>query len=152
MKRIIPLFVICTAFAACSKDKFETVPTVHIDSITPSEVTNGNFIQVFATVTDKEGDLQDSVIVIRKTYNGDTVVETDSTAKVSLKGLGSPARDKIELRVVIAYGQLQPEFAIYQHLETDFDRDYTVGLVVKDNAGNRSEYVESKRIVLKKYP
>ena len=152
MKKIFIASIICTALAACSKDKFDTVPTVRIDSITPTEVRNGGFIQVLATVTDKEGDLQDSVIVVRKTYNGDTVVETDSTAKVSLRGLGSPVKDKIELRVVISYGQLQPEFAIYQHLESDFDRDYTVGLVVKDNAGHRSEYAESKRIVLKKYP
>lgn len=151
MKRILIASVFAVALTACSKDKFETVPHVKIESITPDEVHIGELIEVTATVTDKEGDIQDSVIVYRTTYNGSTVIEVDSSSKVSLKGLGSPVKDKIELRVNILYGRLQPEFAITQKLEYDFDRDYTVGLVVIDNAGHRSDYVESKRILLKKF-
>ncbi|WP_121355175.1 hypothetical protein [Flavisolibacter nicotianae] len=151
MKRILFVSVLALALGACSKDKFKTVPTVKINSIGPSEARNGDIIQVFATVTDKEGDLQDSVIVVRKKFNGSTLLSTDSSAKVSLKGLGSPVKDKIELRISISYGKLLPEFALYQELERDFDREFSVGLIVRDNAGNRSEYVESDRITLKKF-
>lgn len=151
MKRILIVSVFAVALAACNKDNFKTVPTVKIESIGPSEVTNGDIIQLLATVTDKEGDLQDSVIVVRKKFNGSTLLTVDSSARVSLKGLGSPVKDKIELRISISYGKLLPEYALFQDLERDFDRNFSVGLIVRDNAGNRSEYVESEQIVLKKF-
>lgn len=152
MKRVLIFFVTAVGLAACSKDTFQTTPTVKIDSYGPSEVRNGDFFELVATVTDKEGDLQDSVIIYRKKYNGSTLLSTDSSKRVSLKGLGSPIKDKIELRVTFVYGKLLPEFAITQDLEYDFDRNLKVGLVVKDNAGHRSEYVETdNQVTLKKF-
>jgi hypothetical protein len=151
MKRFVLVVFVASFLAACSKDKFKTVPTVTIDSISPGEVNNGDIIQLLATVTDQEGDLQDSVIVVRKKFNGDTQISIDSSSKVSLKGLGSPTSRTIELRVLISYGRLIPEAALFQDLERNFDRNFSVGLIVRDNAGNRSEYVESEKIVLKKF-
>lgn len=150
MKKLFALFLVAGALAACSKDKFKTVPQVSIESITPDEAVNGAIIEMTATVTDQEGDLQDSVIVVRKRFNGDTELTVDST-RLSLKGLGVPNKQKIELRVTVSYGRLFPEYALFQDLERNFDRDFSIGLVVMDNAGNRSEYVESKKIVLKKF-
>lgn len=139
------------AFSACRKGNFETKPTVTIDSFGPEVVSTGNFFQLRATVTDKEGDLQDSVIIVRKRYNGTTLLNTDSSKRVSLKSLGTPVKDKIELFVTFVYGRLIPEQAITQDLEYNFDRQLRVGLIVTDNAGNRSDYVESEPIVLKKF-
>lgn len=151
MKKVLIFFVFATAFAACSKGKFETVPTVTIDSFGPDEVSTGDFFQLRATVTDKQGDLQDSVIIVRKRFNGTTLLTTDSSKRVSLKSLGSPVKDKIELQITFVYGRLIPEQAITQDLEYNADRNLRVGLYVIDNAGHRSEYVESKPIVLKKF-
>jgi hypothetical protein len=75
---------------------------------------------------------------------------TDSTERFHLKKFGSPIKDKIELLLTFVYGRKE-DFAITQDLERNFDRNLTVGLIVKDNAGNRSEYVESEPIVLKKF-
>lgn len=150
MKKLFALFLIAGTLAACSKDKFKTVPQVSIDSITPDEAVNGAIIEMTATITDQEGDIQDSVIVVRKRYNGDTQLTVDST-RLSLKGLGVPAKQKMELRVSVSYGRLIPEYALFQDLERNFDRGFSIGLVVIDNAGNRSEYAESKKIVLKKF-
>jgi hypothetical protein len=151
MKRILATTVLAIALAACSKDNFKTVPTVKIESFGPSVARNGDIIQLSATVTDQEGDLQDSVIVVRKKFNGSTLLSADSSARVSLKSLGSPVKDKIELRISISYGKLIPEYTLFQDLERDFDRNFSVGLVVIDNAGHRSDYVESDKIVLKKF-
>jgi hypothetical protein len=150
MKKILVLLMVAGALVACSKDKFKTVPQVEINSFGPEEVSVGDLFRLVATVTDKEGDIQDSVIIIRRRYSGTMLLTTDSTKRVSLKGLGSPVKDKIELQVSFVYGRLD-DFAITQDLEYDFDRNLTVGLVVIDNAGNRSEAVESKPILLKKF-
>ena len=151
MKKLLILFALVTMLAACSKDKFKTEPTVTIDSFGPAEVNNGDVIQLFATVTDQEGDLQDSVIVVRKRFNGDQQISVDSSARVSIGALGHPNARRIELRVLISYGRLRPEEALFQDLERTFDRNFSVGLIVRDNAGNRSEYVESEKIVLKRF-
>jgi hypothetical protein len=150
IKKILFSVIIAGALTACSKDKFKTVPQVKIESFGPEEVRVGDEIQLRATVTDKEGDLQDSVIVVRKRYSGSDVLTTDSI-RVSLRGLSSPVKDKIELFITFLYGRLDPGRVITQDLEYNFDRDFAVGLVVLDNQGNRSEYVESNRIVLKKF-
>jgi hypothetical protein len=151
MKKLFILFAVVVAFSACRKGNFETVPTVTIDSFGPEVVTTGNFFQLRATVTDKEGDLQDSVIIVRKRYNNGTLLNADSSQRVSLKNIGSPVKDKIELLVTFVYGRLIPEQAITQDLEYNADRELRVGIIVADNAGNRSEYVESEPIVLKKF-
>ncbi|MDQ3278305.1 MAG: hypothetical protein M3Q06_08255 [Bacteroidota bacterium] len=150
MKKLLALFLIAGSLAACSKDKFKTVPQVSINAITPDVAVTGSIIEMTATVTDQEGDIQDSVIVVRKRFNGDTQLTVDST-RLSLKGLGVPVKQKMELRVSVSYGRLLPEYALFQDLERSFDRNFSIGLVVIDNAGNRSDYAESKKIVLKKF-
>lgn len=151
MKKLFILFVVVVALSACSKGNFETKPTVTIDSFGPEEVFTGGFFQLRATVTDKEGDLQDSVIIVRKRFNGTTLLNTDSSKRVSLRGLGTPIKDRIELLITFVYGRLIPEFAVTQDLEYNFDRNLRVGLIVVDNAGNRSDYVESEPILLRKF-
>ncbi len=151
MKKLLGLILVAVVLAACSKDKFETVPTVTIDSFGPDEVSlPGDYFQLRATVTDKEGDLQDTVIVVRKRFNGTDLIGTDSSERFDLKKFGSPVKDKIELFLTFVYGRKE-DYAITQDLERNFDRNLRVGLIVKDNAGNRSEYVESEPIVLKKF-
>ena len=49
-------------------------------------------------------------------------------------------RGKVPMKIV----------APIQNLETFTDRNFSIGLVVIDKAGNRSQYVESETIVLKK--
>lgn len=151
MKKLFIVFVVASALAACSKDKFETVPTVRIESFGPPEVNNQDYFRLVATVTDKEGDLQDSVVIYRNIFKiGD--VEKDSVV-ANLKDLGMPSKTKFEIQVTFRYGSTEPQGQIiYQELRTDADRPMSIGLVVKDNAGHRSEYVESDKIILKKFP
>lgn len=150
MKRLLLLLVLTSALAACNKDKFKTVPQVSIDSFGPAEVRKGDIMQLTATITDQEGDVQDSVTIVKKRYNGSTFLNAD-TVKVSLRGLGAPAKRKTELRILISYGEIRPEYTQFQNLETFADRNFAVGLIVKDNAGNKSEFVESDKILLKKF-
>ena len=135
MKKIAGFLLIVAAAMACSKDKFQTVPQVTITSIDPAEFNRGALITLKANVTDKESD-QDSVLVVRKIYKT-SIVLTD-TVRYSISTIGAPKKDQYELQV--------------QFLNTDssIDRGLTLGLIVKDKAGNRSDYVESAKIVLKK--
>lgn len=133
--------------ASCSKDKFKTEPQVDIKTITPEEVRKGQIITLTADVRDQEGDLQDSLLVVRKWFNGNDLFARD-TQRFYLGSLPFPAKQQIEVQVLFAYGEFRDD-ALYLPLE-QVDRNFAVGLIVRDKAGNKSPYVESKMITLKK--
>ena len=149
MKRLLFFSLTALVMAACTKDKFKTVPQVKINSFGPEQVTKGQLIRLTATVTDKEGDVQDSVYVVRKRFNGTNLLTWDTT-RYNITNLGAPKKQEIELQVLFLYGELKPEVAPIQNLETAADRNFSLGIIVVDKAGNRSEYVESEKILLKK--
>ena len=150
MKKLLLFGAIAFVLAACSKDKFETVPQVTIKEFGPEEVFKGQLIELIATVTDKEGDVQDSVYVVRKRFNASNVLLTVDTTRYNISSLGTPKKQEIDVQITFLYGELKPEVAPIQNLETFADRNFAIGLVVIDKAGNRSQYVESETIVLKK--
>lgn len=151
MKRLFFFCLTACVLAACGKDKFQTVPQVEINSLGPSEVQKRQIIRLSATVTDDEGDLQDTVIIVRKRYNGTMLLgSADSSIRVKLSDFGVPIKRKFELTFDIPYGEQLQSYQYFQQQENAFDRNFAIGIIIKDNAGHRSEYVESEKIVLKK--
>lgn len=147
MKRILTLLIVAVSLAACSKDKFESTPTVRIDSFGPKEVTKGQLFRLVATVTDKEGDIRDSsLLLVRKVYLR-SIVNTD-TIRQDVSKLGFPQHDKLEFQATFSYGEILDN-AIFENY-TGEEKTISVGLIVIDNAGHRSNYAESDQILLKK--
>jgi len=69
MKKYFGLFLLLGTLVACDKDKFETKPQLTLKSINTNEVPyNGNLV-VTLEFTDKEGDVNDSLFVIRERLN-----------------------------------------------------------------------------------
>jgi hypothetical protein len=152
MKRILFFAAFIAFLMACTKDKFKTVPQVKITSFGPAEVVKGQIITLRADVTDKEGDVQDSVIFYRKIYNATTeaLLTTDSSIRGTLKGFGIPTKtQEFELQLQLSYGEQQDGYQL-QNNGSGVDRKISFGIYVKDKAGNRSEYTESDKIVMKK--
>ena len=146
MKKIIIFCALATVIIACNKDKFKTEPQVEIKSLSPDKAYKGDLITLRAIVRDKEGDIKDSVFVVRKVFTG-TNVKVD-TLRYTLKAFGSPYKNEIELNVIFSYGELRDGY-IFQNLE-NIDKDFSVGLIVRDTSGHKSPYVESNKIVLQK--
>ncbi|HEY0355127.1 MAG TPA: hypothetical protein VGC29_02920 [Flavisolibacter sp.] len=146
MKKILVLAVVVVGLFACNKDKFKTEPQVEIKSLAPSEVRKGDIITFRAVVTDKEGDLQDSVLLVRKRFAGNTVLTTD-TLRYNISSFAFPDKSIIEVTALFSYGELRDGY-IFANLENQ-DREFAVGIIVRDKAGHRSEYQESERILLK---
>jgi hypothetical protein len=147
MKAILTFSVLVVLLAACSKDNFKTQPTVQITSFGPGEVHKGMVFTFFADVTDKEGDVQDSVLLVRKRFTGQNLLSVD-TVRYSIANFGVPLKTKIQIEAKFDYGEVV-DGTIFQNLES-VDRNFAVGIIVRDKAGNKSDYVESNKIVLKK--
>lgn len=151
MKRFLLFGLMATAFAGCSKDKFKTVPQAEVKSFGPEQVYKGDIIRFIARVTDKEGDLQDSVIFYRKnfTLSGILLGGVDSSIRANLKDLGVPNKSDVDVQLDMIYGESNQNYPT-QNGNNTVDRKLTVGMFIKDKAGHRSEYVESDTIVLKR--
>jgi hypothetical protein len=147
MKRIFVSIVLATGIIACSKDKFKTEPQVDIKSFGPAEVTKGELFTLRAEVTDKEGDVQDSVLLVRKRYNAGVALPAD-TLRYSIKDFHAPIKSKIEISAEFSYGELRDNY-IFENPESK-DTEITIGIIVRDKAGHRSNYDESDKILLKK--
>ena len=100
-------------------------------------------------VRDKEGDLKDTITFYRKYFNVTTMVKQDSFLKYNLDNFGFPEHDEIEVQLLFSYGEDRSPTYLLQNTEP-VDRDLVIGVIVKDKAGNRSDYVETNRITLKK--
>ena len=149
MKRILTISVLAMALFACSKDKFKTEPTVEIKSFGPESVVKGEIFTLRANVTDKEGDLQDSVLLVRKRFSNNIQLGLADTLRFFIKDFDFPDNSKIEIAAMFSYGEILDNY-IFQNLESNTDKQLSVGIIVRDKAGNKSPYVESQRITLKK--
>lgn len=146
-KLLLTISAVIIVVTACNKDKFTTEPQVKITSISPGTVNQGDVIAIKGKYTDKEGDV-DSVLIVRKRYNDTTVLTTD-TFRYSIAAFGLPSKTtEADLLVQFSYGQISGSYVTLPS-ETN-DTENTFGLVLGDTAMHRSNYAESKRILLKK--
>jgi hypothetical protein len=128
MKRIL-VFCLIVAVVSCNKDKFQTKPQIKIKSTNYEEVVpKTGTLRINLEFTDKEGDVSDSILIVRERLN-----------------LKSPA-------VLPALPYKIPAFPNNSQGEIQVDLDYDFGLtlglspdtmnlkfVVSDKAGNKSD-------------
>ncbi|MBD0331937.1 MAG: hypothetical protein ICV66_04720 [Chitinophagaceae bacterium] len=69
--KIIAALLICIGVIvmACNKDKFQTKPQLSIKSINSSRIPAGGTLVVTLKYTDKEGDVDDSLLIVRERTN-----------------------------------------------------------------------------------
>ena len=65
VKLLLGTVILATVWSACSKDKFNTTPTLTFKNVNGSEFSAGQVISFNFEVTDKEGDIQDSIFLQR---------------------------------------------------------------------------------------
>ena len=133
---------------ACNKDKFTTIPQLKIKSISPDVVNSGDVISVKGSYTDQEGDL-DSIFLVYKWYNGATSSLGLDTQRYTFESLKVPNKTK-EADIEIKLEYQTNNFNIPILGAVSRDTTATFGLIIKDKAGNRSEYKESEKIRIKK--
>ena len=152
MKRFAIYFILGIALVSCNKNKFKTQPQVQSISLSPNSVYLGQIFKLKATVTDKEADATDSVFLVEKLYNITTnfVLKTD-TLRFTTTDFGVPSNDQYEFEADFDFGQTSVPGTIYASSDDNsVDRNFSVGIIIRDKAGHKSDYVESNKIVLQK--
>ena len=144
--------IVLALILACNKDKFATEPNLEYKSITPDVVVQGNYVVMRVRCRDKEGDL-DSALTVQTRYDSLGAIMTVDTVRYGFDELSDlPKKVKdATLQLTWVYA-LQGGGTGFAQISAASDRDteLRVGLIVIDKAGHRSNYVESKKILLKK--
>lgn len=148
MFSVIIAAVLVFTFIACNKDKFQTKPTISIKSINTEVVPlNGTFI-ITLECTDKEGDVEDSLILIKKRLNRRVVATVRDTLRFKIPTF--PANSRTEIQAVLDYQNIlsalnPPNIPGSNPLQKELDT-LVLRLAVRDKAGNTSDTVESRQI------
>lgn len=140
--------------AACSKDKFETKPTIEIKSLSSTQIPLQAPLQIDLEFTDKQGDL-DSVCLYKVRVN--SVVKTERKANVFEWKLPTfPEKSKGTIRAPFDYNN-DLVAAVTPSTQTDAPNGYEPDtiifkIVVKDKSGNVSDTAVTDRIVIERKP
>ncbi len=140
--------ILVFTFIACNKDKFQTKPTISIKSINTEVVPqNGTFI-ITLECTDKEGDVEDSLILIKKRLNRRVVATVRDTLRFKIPTF--PANSRTEIQAVLDYQNIlsalnPPNIPGSNPLQRELDT-LILRMAVRDKAGNTSDTVESRQI------
>ena len=149
MKRsLFLLSVLAVVMIACNKDKFQTKPTITVKSI------NGNFIPLNGTFvitlecTDKEGDVQDSVIIIKKRQNRRVVATIRDTLRYKFPVF--PVNTRIQIQATLDYQTIlsalnPPTIPGSSPARREVDT-LILRMAVRDKAGNTSDTISSPTI------
>jgi hypothetical protein len=142
--KILVSLVMVLFFAACNKDKFNTTPTLKLISVSSNVIPNGGTLRIEVQVTDKEGDISDTLYL--KKIRTNKIVR--ATIRDSLQ-FAIPQADKIR------DGIIQLDLQYQNHLVSAFNPGnppvndtLNLQIAVRDQAKNRSEPLTISNIVV----
>lgn len=141
------LFLFVVAMA-CNKDKFQTKPTITIKSMSGDYVPLNGSLQVTLECTDKEGDVQDSIIVIKNRLNKRVVATIRDTLKFKFPEFPTKTRTDIILTFdyqTIISAQSPPFIPGSVPAQRELDT-LVLRMAVKDNGGHVSDTITSSQI------
>ncbi|MEI6948314.1 hypothetical protein V9K67_14045 [Paraflavisolibacter sp. H34] len=104
MKSFFPIGLSCFfLLAACNKDKFQTKPTIIVKSVSSEVVPQQQSLDVALEITDKQGDVRDSVFVILERKNGNAPDPRSRTLVFDIPTF--PNSSKIDMNITLDYGR-----------------------------------------------
>jgi hypothetical protein len=151
MKQSLIIIIGFIFLISCNKDKFNTKPQLTFKSVNATTFAKGSDIKFNLTATDKEGDLTDSLFVIRLNRNC-TKKDTTKFAYILPK---FPTSGNLEAPIQVNYSYqgsnyppLTPSFSCTSG--SPRNDSCTFKFIIRDKAGNVSDSVLSPEIVLLK--
>jgi hypothetical protein len=146
----LTLLVLISFFTACKKDKYTTEPQLKFKSVSPEVVQRGAVVEFVCSFTDEEGDV-DSIFLVQKFYSGSNVTFVDTLRNNTYEQIMAPLSRSGEITMFGEHGTTNSGYKSYPW--TAFvtrDTTATIGMLIIDKAGQRSNFVESDKYVLKK--
>ncbi|MDB5232111.1 MAG: hypothetical protein JWN76_2916 [Chitinophagaceae bacterium] len=148
--KVLFLTLCLITLAACKKDKYETKPQLTFKKVeTPVLSSNDQILKFFLNVTDKEGDIQDTLWVQKITLN---CASGSFVSKYKVPNFTPIANVNAELSVSFQKGNnYDPNYVRLLTLSQCNKNDTCIfKFWIQDNAKNKSDTVTSPTIVITK--
>ncbi len=151
MRLFVPLLSIIVILAiSCNKDKFLTKPTISIKSMNTEFVPLNGSLIITLECTDKEGDVQDSIFIVKRRLNKRVVPTVRDTLRFLFPIF--PATPKTEIIATLDYqtilSALNPPIIPGSNPPQKELDTLILKMAVRDKAGNISDTVISKQIIV----
>ena len=154
MEKLLLLFAVILTVTACDKDEFETKPQIKIISVSnatlPRPSTGPTFSTFLLEFTDKEGDVDSSIVVARQRLNARSTTQVQSE-KFIVPEFPDKRQGEIELTLSGTI-HLSKNFTALRIPGTadQFEPDtIRVSFVLADKKGNRSDTASTTVYVLR---
>lgn len=153
MKTIFSLGLLAFVLAACDKDKFQTKPQLTVKSLSSDVVPFNGTLRVTLEFTDKEGDVSDSLILVRERLNARGRVRLNPESRIVA---GAPAgTTQAEILLDMDYNNwLTSQLTRIRIQGTSNPEKYepdtlSLKFVVRDAAGNKSDTAAARVVVIR---
>lgn len=151
MKQTLFIFsIILIVAVACNKDKFQTKPTLEIKSYNTTTVPFNGTLVVNLKAFDKEGDVQDSLIIIKNRKNIRVVATIRDTIRYKFPIF--PNNSTTEIQATLDYqtilSALNPPNIPGSNPITKERDTLILKFAVRDNGGNTSDTIQSQQIIV----
>ena len=138
-------------FVACSKDKYQTTPTIEIKSIEPTTVGINTPLIVELEYTDKEGDIQDSIFVKKIRINQKELKTLRDSFAPQLPG-DAPEKPKGTIKLTLDYNNYVTSAENPGNPPNAAPDSLIFRFILQDKGKHRSDSVESGLIVVLRQP
>jgi hypothetical protein len=143
---LIAAIVLCVLMAACSKDKFTTKPKLELKSINGEAFPSGAPLSFKFNVTDREGDIQDTMWVQKISYSCPDV-NVGWPGAYKIPDFTGNKNLKVELDVNYCYNCSVSPYPVISGCQQRTDSCY-FKFWMKDKAGNVSDTVTTGTLKL----
>lgn len=154
MKKIITFAVALTLLTACERDEFQTKPQIKIISVSnevvPKPSPNPTSTTILFSFTDKEGDVDSSLVFIRQRLNFKNIVPVQSE-KFTVPEFPDNKEGEIEV-ILNSTRHLSRGFIPIRIPGTGSENEpdtMKLSFVLADKKGNRSDTASTTVIVIR---
>lgn len=151
MNKILVLGLLVAVMVGCNKDKFQTKPQIKIKSTNTDIVPQNGTLRVTLEFTDKEGDVSDSLIIVRERLNRKSPV-MPSPSPYKIPSFPNTQEGEIEVDLDFQAGLIFgiPAIPIPGTSPRQYEPDtMNLKFVVSDKAGNKSDTASLGVIVIR---
>jgi len=151
MKKIFVLGFAAVVVLACSKDKFQTKPQITVKELSSDIVPANSALRVTLEFTDKEGDVTDTIYMVRERLNQNGLMQTGAV-EYPIPDFPASSSGEIELILDYTFGLTfgMDPILIPGTGGQEKERDtLNLKFVVQDKEGNKSDTAIANVIVIR---
>ncbi len=142
--KVLLLALTLTVVTACKKDMYTTSPQLNFESVNATAIPRSSFLTFKIQVTDKEGDIQDTLWVEQISLNGCTAT---LISPYDVPGFTATKDLKGEFNITYLYGEIGSGYPIVTGCSLA-DDTCSFRFWMKDKANHVSDTVSSPTVVL----